>query len=130
MFHIGILAEYHEYSLRLLFHNYVNELETVEENTDGIDILTDDTKFAKAVESYQYIVTHCLCVKIELWVGLFINLAYGVTDGLLSNEFATRRGQIIFHSVLYPMREHPPCNESPMATYDEDLHVIPNITFD
>ena len=59
-----------------------------------------------------------------------MNNTHGITDGLLPNDVATRRVQMHFQPILYPMREHPPYNEIPMDTHDEYLHLLPNITFD
>ena len=80
MFHTRSRVEYHEYSLILLLYNYINELETFDENTGGNHILTDDTNFSKAAQFYQHIVTHYLCAKMELSMGLFMNPTHGVTD--------------------------------------------------
>ena len=52
MFHTCSFVEYHDYPLRLLLHNHGNELESLDDNTDGNNILTDDAESAKAVQSY------------------------------------------------------------------------------
>ena len=111
-------AHYHEYSLRLLLHKYFNTLETFDGNNNGSNILIDNTEFTKVAQSYQHIVSHYLCSKMKLWMVLFMNTTHGVTDGFFSNQIATGRGNISFHSILYPVSELLPYNEIIMARGD------------
>ena len=85
IFRTGSVAEYYEYALRILLYKYVKILDKPHSNDLGNIILTDDTVFSKASQSYQHIVTHYLCAKMELWMGLFMKSTHGVTGGLLTN---------------------------------------------
>ena len=106
IFHTGSLAEYHEYALRLLLHNYVKAWNMPNSIELAMNILVGDSAFAKAVQVYQKIVTHYLCAKMELWMGICMHPNCGVADDLLTNEFASGRGAIHFHSVLFVEREN------------------------
>ena len=66
LFHTGSVAEYHEYILSILLSKYVKILDTPDSNDISNSILTNGTTFAKVAQSYQHIVTHYLCVKMEL----------------------------------------------------------------
>ena len=61
LFHTGSIAEYHEYPLRLMLHNYVNALDG-----DACDIIGNDAEFYKAVQLYKNVVTHYLAAKMEI----------------------------------------------------------------
>ena len=129
IFHTGSVAEYHDYALRILLSKYVKSLNTPDSHDISNSILTDDAAFAKAVQSYQHIVTHYLCAKMELWMGLFMNPTHGVTSGLLTNEFATGRGAIHFQSILYTSQQYLPVNDITNDDANEEHNMIPNITY-
>ena len=95
------LAEYHEYALRLLLHNYVKALNTTNARTEADAILLEDSAFAKASQSYQHIVTQYLVAKMGLWMLLMMNPMHRVIDGLLTNEFASGREAILFYAILF-----------------------------
>ena len=101
IFHTGSLAEYHEYPLRLLLHNYVKALDTPNARDEADAILLEDAAFAKASQSYQHIVIQYIVAKIEIWMGLMMNPMHRVSDGLLTNESASGRDAIHFHSILF-----------------------------
>ena len=48
-FHTGSIAEYHDYSLRALLQNYVNQLSNPPEDLVDTQILTNDAAFVRAV---------------------------------------------------------------------------------
>ena len=72
---------------------------------------------------------------MEIWMGLFMQPIHGVEGGLLTNEFAQRRGAIIFHSILYVLRDYlnvinvyDKDNGNSEATlshikYEDDMHI-------
>ena len=107
----------------------MNSLDTPGSNDICNSILRDAASFAKAAQSYQHIVTHYLCAKMELWMGLFMHPTHGVTGGLLTNEFATGRGAIHFHSILYTTRQYLPVNDIANNDANEEHNMLPNITY-
>ena len=129
IFHTESVADYHEYELRILLHKYENILDASDINDIGNNILTDDTAYTKAAQSYQRIITHYLCAKMELWMGLFMNPTHGVTSGLLNNEFATRRGVIHFHSILYSAHQRLPVNEIINDGTNDEEEILPKIAY-
>ena len=56
IFHTSSLAEYHEYVLHLLLHNYANAFNISNATNEEDTILSEDVGFSKASQSYQYIV--------------------------------------------------------------------------
>ena len=59
MFHTGSLAEYHEYSLRLLLSKYTAKLSSLPPDYSS-NILVNDAVFNDAVQKYKHVVTHYL----------------------------------------------------------------------
>ena len=129
IFHTGSITEYHEYPLRLLLYNYIESINTAESLEEATQILIDNIAFAKPAQSYQHIVTHYVCVKMELWMGLFMNPTHGVIGGLLTDEFSQDRGAINVHTILYVLQEY----QSLIKIHNEEEHTdeiyIDNVSF-
>lgn len=126
-FHTGSLAEYHEYSLRLLLSKYVSKLTNTPPDLPQ-QILDDDTAFARAVQMYKNVVTHYLESKMEIWMTLFMKPVFGVTSGQLTNEFAQSRGAIHFHSVLRIKNETTTKIQAGLKVFalaiDDAMHIL------
>ncbi|KAL7537702.1 hypothetical protein ACHAXR_008006, partial [Thalassiosira sp. AJA248-18] len=97
-FHTASIAEYHDYNLRLLLSKYTKNLTNVPEDLPD-RILTDQSAFTAAVQSYKQIVTHYFASKLEIWFALFMKPVMGVDQTTLSKEFAPTRGGIHTHST-------------------------------
>ena len=103
LFHTGSMAEFHEYDLRCLLAIYVLTLTKFSQRhaeEKATAIMTDDSAFVEAVQTYKNVVTHYFAAKTEIWMALFMSPVFGVEGGNLSMEFAKSRGCIHFHSVL------------------------------
>ena len=112
MFHTGSLAEYHEYSLRVLLSKYTAKLTSLPPDYSDM-ILVDDATFNDAVQKYKHVVTHYLAAKMEIWMALFMKPVYNVDGGLLTFEFAKTRGAIHFHSLLTQSKNTPLLKKMP-----------------
>lgn len=105
----------------------------------AMNILVDDSVFAKAVQTYQNIITRCLRTKMELWIGIFIQLNHGIADGLLTNEFPSKRGAIYLYFVLFMGRgnlimrdviDDDRVTNTTTYTGDYDTRITPSPFFD
>ena len=102
LFHTGSVAEFHEPHLRILLYQYIKMLNNpliTEEMIQGC--LSDDKIFLKMVQKYKNIVTTYVAVKMEIWMSTFMAPVHGVEGGNLSFEFASSRGAIHYHSILF-----------------------------
>jgi hypothetical protein len=99
VFLTGSLAEFHEYYLRLLLAKYVAQLSPPPPDIDADSILSNDDSFSFAVQTYKHVVTHYLASKEEIWSAFMYGPVYGLTGGVLVNEFAKSRGAIHYHMV-------------------------------
>ena len=97
-FHTGSLAEFHEYHLRLILHNYVSSLNNVSDG-DNINIIHDDNQFHCAVQKYKNVVTHYMASKFELWNAYVLKPIFGIYCGISTHEFAKTRGALHFHYI-------------------------------
>ena len=71
LFHIGSLAEYHEYDLKCVLTTYVSQLINKSRSDAAAaakDIMTNDAAFVRAVQSYKHVVTHYFAAKTEIWM--------------------------------------------------------------
>ena len=93
------LADHHEYPLRLLLHNYVTSIRQHGRVPEGLEeILTNDSAFSKAAQTYKTVVTHYFSTKLELWYNIVLHNVTGLDVVALVSEFATGRGAIHGHS--------------------------------
>ena len=103
LFHTLSQAEFHEYPLRRILSSYISNLDI---DTDlHITMMTDDAKFALAVQSYPQVVTHFFAAKTELWLTLVMKPLFGLTEVGGAFENATGRGAI--HTHLLGRMVHP-----------------------
>ena len=65
---------------------------------------------------------------MELWMGIFMKPTHGVTDDLLTYEFAAGRGAIHFHSILYVEKENLTLRDIPIQC-DENPQEILKLEF-
>ena len=101
LFHTGSQAEYHDFFLRRMLCAYVSNLDI---DTDlHHQIMTDDVKFAEAVQSYLQVTTHFFAAKMEIWLAYVMKEVHGVTDVVGAMEFAEGRGAIHFHLLCRMM---------------------------
>ena len=95
LFHTGSQAEFHEYALRRVLSSYISNLDI--NTTLHDDMMTDDSKFAQAVQLYPQVVTHFFAAKTELWLTQVMKPLYGLEEVASKNEHAGGRGAIHFH---------------------------------
>jgi hypothetical protein len=97
VFWTGSIAEYHDPFLRRLLSKYVGLVECYEE---GVQMLSDDEKFRRAVSRYKQVVTHYFACKTETWFSSFLSEVVGLQHANWRYEFAKSRGAIHVHSIL------------------------------
>jgi len=62
------------------------------------EILTDDSAFSKAAQTYKTVVTHYFSVKLELWYNIVLHNVTGLDLVNLVSKFASSRGAIHGHA--------------------------------
>ncbi|KAL7526201.1 hypothetical protein ACHAXR_003700, partial [Thalassiosira sp. AJA248-18] len=106
-FHTASIAKYYDFNLRLLLSKYTKYLTNFPADLPD-RILTEQSDFTAAVQSYKQVVTHYFASKLEIWFTLFMNMkpVMGVDQTTLSKEFAPTRGVFILtahvHLVIQP----------------------------
>jgi hypothetical protein len=99
LFHTVSHAEFHDPFLRRLMAKYVS---AVADDPDvGMAVLTDDSKYHRAIYDYKHVVTHFLAAKLETWIVTFLSPVLGLQHILGSTEFGSSRGAIHFHLLGY-----------------------------
>jgi hypothetical protein len=121
------LADHHEFSLRMMLHNYA---EMIKKNTsyanDDLEqqgnILENDAIFSMHSQKYKTVVTHYFAAKVELWYPLVLQPLLGIDICTLVHEFQSGRGAI--HSHLLAYSDDQPWNKDiNNALHDYALHI-------
>jgi PIF1 helicase. len=121
------LADHHEFPLRMMLHNYTQQIKrnttyAEDEFEEEEDILNNDAIFSMHSQKYKTVVTHYFAAKVELWYTLVLQPLLGIDICTFVHEFQSGRGAIHSHSLAYS--EDQPWNEEiKNALHDYALHV-------